>query len=248
MSKKKKRVVIGMICFLFVIGFVNLLISACIQHKTDRLIADILGMSFFPIALLSLALLFKYSSKIILSEMIENLKIMNNDVNFFSRININENPQSLEKRFLNMGFEIKQGYLYKRQFDFWKKHINTYVIIVNDELITEYFNIALNKIDKLLHDKYLQKEYTIVYLLFFNRNITNDELELFKYAIIKQDLSFGFCYGMHIILPIAYDTATQEYIIRTQKTKFSIILFHIALRRFYAILDIKDRANGFSSK
>jgi hypothetical protein len=236
MTKKKRIVILSVAVLLFVLGFLTLAIAASIQDTVNNKYANILGLSSFGFWGLSLFILIKNFTNMVFSEMNETTEKMHNEVDFFSMISINENPQTLEERFIKSGFKLQQGYLHKRQFSFAKDYINYYVAIANEESIMEYFNVFLSSVEDLFQNKSRFHKNNVIYVFFFNRNITNEELVFIKSIIINQDVAQGLPINFDTILPIVYDITNQKYIIKALKNRFSIKLLHIALRKFYKMI------------
>jgi len=238
MDRKKRIVVLSIAVFLFVLGFICIGIAAIAQDTINRKYINVIGLSSFGFWLLSLFLIIKNFTNMISSEMIEISAKMHNEIDFFSIINMNESPQSLEERFIKAGFKVKQGCLHKREFSFAKDYINYYVIITKDENIITYLDGFLKSIDEdLFQSKFRFHKNNIVYVFFFNRNTTIEELDCIKNVIINQEVSQGLPLDFDTVLPIVYDTTNYKYIIKSQKSKFSIKLLNMALRKFYKIIE-----------
>jgi hypothetical protein len=62
--------------------------------------------------------------------MVEIAEKMLNEDNYFSMIDMDENPTTLENRFIKLGFHPKQGYLHKKQLSFVKDYLNYYIVIL----------------------------------------------------------------------------------------------------------------------
>jgi hypothetical protein len=142
---------------------------------------------------------------------------------------------------MQQGFNIKSGYLHKRNIYFLKDYLNYYVSIVEEEPITEeYFDMTIGRLEEMLKNnkKWLNKN-NVLYLFFFKRDITDNELDLLKNAIINQDVMQNMPGYFDTILPIVYDTAEQKYMAKAlnRKDRFSIKPIQIALRKFYKIIN-----------
>lgn len=238
MNRKKGNVIISIAILLIFLGFVCIAIAASIEDTVEY--AHIIGLSAFGFWGLSVFLLLKNISKIISLEINEYAEQMYNDANFFSKISLIENPETLKKRFIRSGFKKQQGYLHKIQFSFAKDYINYYVAIVKDENIIEYFNEAVNEMDELVQTKLHFKKNNVVYLFFFNSNITPEELNFLQNVIINQEIAQGLSLIYNTVLPIIYDTVNQKYIIKITKSRFSINILHIALRKFYKMIGLAE--------
>jgi hypothetical protein len=236
MTKKKRIVILSVAVLLMILGFLSVVIAESIQDTVNNKYANILGLSSFGFWGLALFILIRDFTDMVSSEMNETTEKIHNEVNFFSMINLNENPQTLEARFIKSGFKLQQGYLHKRQFSFAKDYINYYVAIANEESIMEYFDVFLSNVEDLFQNKSRFHKNNVIYLFFFNRNITNEELDFLKSIIINQDVAQGLPFNDDTILPIVYDITNQKYIIKALKNRFSIKLLHIALRKFYKII------------
>jgi|GEM_PF-5653565 len=236
MSKKKRIVIFSVAIFLMVVGFVCIGIAAILQD-VNRKYANIIGLSSFGMWGLALFTLLKNFTNMVSSELMDMEAKMRNEADFFSMIGIHETPKSLEERFIKSGFKLKQEYLHKRQFSLAKDYINYYVAIAQEENIIEHFEAFLKKAEDLFQDQSRFHKNNVIYLFFFNRDITQEKLDFLKTVIINQEVIQGLPGSFDTVLPIIYDTANQKYIVRTPRRRFSIALLDMALRKYYKMIN-----------
>jgi len=170
-------------------------------------------------------------------EMNEIAEKMHCDNNFFSFINIEETPKTIEARFEKQGFKREKDYLFRRQFSLAKDYINYYVIIVDEENIEAYTRRFCEGAERFFKNKSRFNKQNVAYLIFFNTAVTAEVLAFIKNLIINQDVMQGLPIRFDTILPIVYDTANKRFVVKSSKNKFSIKLLHIALRKFYRIIE-----------
>ena len=237
MDKKKRIAIFSIAVLLAVLGIICITIAVITQDMLNRKYVNIIGFSSFGFWGLGLFILMRNHTNMVSSEMNEIASKMHNEEDFFSMINLIENPQTLEERFIRSGFKLQHGGLHKREFSFMKDYINFYVIIVNEENIAIYLESFMKNIDDFFQNKTRFRHNKVVYLFFFTRNITQDELGLLKKVIINQDVSQELPLNFDTVLPIVYDMTNNQYIIKTLRRRFSIKLLNIALRKFYKMID-----------
>ena len=236
MNKKKRIIIYSIAIFLLVAGFACLIIAATIQD-TNRKYANIIGLSSFGIWGLALVVLLINYKNMVTSMLMDLEEKIRSESDFFSIISISETPQTLEDRFIKSGFMPKQEYLHKRQFSLSKDYINYYVAVAQEENITEYFEDFLKKASNLFQDQSRFHKNNVIYLfLFINRDITQEESDYLKTVIINQEVMQRLPENFDTVLPIIYNIANQEYIIRKSRRKFSIALFDKALRKYYKMI------------
>lgn len=235
MSKKKRIVIYSITIFLFVLGFVSLILAIMLPAGNEKY-SIIIGLSAFVWWGLALFILLKNYTNMMSSELEEADEKMRDEEDFFSMISIDETPQSLKERFIKSGFKPKQGFLHKWQFSFAKDYLNYYVAIAREKNIIEYFKVFGKEIEGLLNDRSRFHKNNVIYVFFFNCNITPEELDSIKNIMINQEIVQGLPGSFDTILPVVYDTVNQKYIVRTVRHRFSIALIYIALRKFYKMI------------
>lgn len=224
------------------VGFACMAIAAIFQGHADTKVINFIGLSTFLFWGLGLAVLLKNFSAMMCSALDETAEKMFGEEAFFSEIYAKETAQSLAKKFKNAGFALEGEYLHKRRFSALKDYINYYLITVEEANVEEHFKTFLETCDKSPPDQRRFHKNNVYYMVYFNRTISDEALEMFKICIVNQDIIQDLSNVPYVFLPIVYDTHQGKYIIRPARGRFSINLFQMALREFYklAVLPAKE--------
>jgi hypothetical protein len=226
MMNKKERIAIllkGVV--LAGAGFGSLAATEALGTPID-IFFGVLGVALLLSAIIYLL---KRLPKMMESEILEKAEKLEAEDNFFTRIGFRESVESLTEKFLNAGFKFKDNRLYKKSRSIFTDFRNYHVIIMRDINISEY----LVSFSERMNDFLGKNKNNYVFLVFFQSNITIDEVLVLKSLYITQEAIQEIPNAFsETLVPIAYDIGRQEYVIRMNKSKLLLKHIHIATRFF----------------
>lgn len=237
MNKKQRIATLILGIVLGAAGFGCIAVAGVVQNHLGDFAANTFGVLGFSFLIASVIYLLRKLPRMMSSEMAEKAADMEAESNFFQRVQLQENAGSLTEKFIQAGFEQKDHYLYKRRFCFLKDYVNYYVLIENSTNVKDYINSFLERMDKLLETKKLFHKNNYIYLIFFQYEISHDDLDVLKNFIISQDVIQEIPRSISDeIVPIIYSIGSQEYIFRKNKKRHSLKPLHIATNEFCRVV------------
>ena len=237
MNQKQRTLSLLFGVLLAAAGFGCIVAAGAVRDSLGRFAGDLFVVLGFALWIVSVIFLIWKFPRMASSEMAEEAAAMEADPCFFERIPLPEDAASLAEKLRRAGFRQKAQGLYKRRFSFLKDYINYYVFIESDVDIRHSVDSFAQRMDAQLETKKLFCKNNSVFLVFFQREIPEDDLNALKRLLIIQDVIQGLPRAAaDTIIPIVYDVMAGEYIVRKSRKKHSLKSIHLAMNTFYEIV------------
>lgn len=151
--------------------------------------------------------------------------------NYIEFIPADETMSSLEEKFKNKGYKIKDGVMVKKKFS-WRSDFANHILVTRQ---SDDFQKTLDEFyespQEFISEKLLRRKIGCIYFVIFCSDLSDKETEEFKNRLIEKE-----SYYVGPALPIIYDTDKKRYIIRGNVKGTALYPFATTARNFRKIV------------
>lgn len=206
-----------------VLGFGCIVIAGLVQKPFGNFIASIFGISGFVLLAIAVVYLLKKFPEIVTSELNKKEAQLEAEKEFFYCVQIQESTSSLNRKFIHAGFIRNSNFYIKHRIYFLRDYLNFYAFIATNENIEHYLDSFLENADGFLMTNRLFHKNNYVYIIFFQNGVTVEQLATLRSLYICQEVIQEIPKSVsYTIIPVIYNTDTEEYILRSCKKKYSL--------------------------
>lgn len=220
MNRKKRIISLLIGIVLCILGFGCIAVAAIVQDILGNHTAGIFCILGFALLIIAVIYMQMTYPKLIASEMEEKAADMQAESRFFQKIQFQEDVDSLAKKLVEAGFTERDDYFFKSRFSALQNIVHYYFFILDNVDVREYIDSFLDRMDDLLARRSILRTDKYVCLMFFQDEISEEDLAALKDLIISQDIMQEIPRkSWDTVVPIVYDTGSREYIVRTNNKK-----------------------------